>query len=310
MSITLPPSIPGAGYTGNVGGPVGPAATDGAKGAAANEQLSRSLLAFIGQNGDKGTGALPAPQGALTQHASAAYESLAKLSADNVSTDIYAVMALFQKMAQEQRNAAREVRATEMNAQIDSLKGAADQIRAAAQDRFVGAVVAGSLQIAGGVASITAGTMAFKSSMSAASANVGSGQAKMDASNLQAANLDGSMPELAPQASYLGGKATYLEGVANQHSGKAQLYNSIGQGSSGIAGGIGQIAQAAQEKKAAEHDAQKAELEAQAKVHDSGVQQANDLMQQMMDVIRDVRDKLGSMEQSRLETNRGIARNI
>ena len=34
------------------------------------------------------------------------------------------------------------------------------------------------------------------------------------------------------------------------------------------------------------------------------------MMQQMMDVIRDVRDKLGAMEQSRAETIRGIARNI
>ncbi len=30
----------------------------------------------------------------------------------------------------------------------------------------------------------------------------------------------------------------------------------------------------------------------------------------MMDVIRDVRDKLAAIEQSRMETNRGIARNI
>ena len=51
-------------------------------------------------------------------------------------------------------------------------------------------------------------------------------------------------------------------------------------------------------------------LETQAKVHETGVQHANDMMQQMMDVIRDVRDKLQSIQQAAVETNRGIARNI
>ncbi|MNH45096.1 hypothetical protein D3C81_2310010 [compost metagenome] len=67
---------------------------------------------------------------------------------------------------------------------------------------------------------------------------------------------------------------------------------------------------ASQERKAAEHDAKKAELEALSKVHDSATQQATEMAQQMMDVIRDVREKLSSIEQSRMETNRGIARNI
>ncbi|MCY1311373.1 hypothetical protein D9M70_616640 [compost metagenome] len=67
---------------------------------------------------------------------------------------------------------------------------------------------------------------------------------------------------------------------------------------------------AAQERKAAEHDAKRSEMEAQAKVHESGMQQASEMAQQMMDVIRDMRDKLSAIEQSRLETNRGIARNI
>jgi hypothetical protein len=37
---------------------------------------------------------------------------------------------------------------------------------------------------------------------------------------------------------------------------------------------------------------------------------ASELMDQMMDLIRDIRDKLGAIEQSRVETNRGIARDI
>lgn len=77
-----------------------------------------------------------------------------------------------------------------------------------------------------------------------------------------------------------------------------------------VTGGIGSIAQAAMEHKAAQHDARKAELEADARVHEEARNQANDLMQQMNEIIRDVRDKLSEISRSSLETQRGIARNI
>lgn len=106
-----------------------------------------------------------------------------------------------------------------------------------------------------------------------------------------------------------------LQGVTLAKGGQfaesqAKKQSDIGGGLSGIAGGIGSMVNASQERKAAEHDAKKSELEAQSKVHESGMQQATEMAQQMMDVIRDVRDKLGAIEQSRMETNRGIARNI
>lgn len=44
--------------------------------------------------------------------------------------------------------------------------------------------------------------------------------------------------------------------------------------------------------------------------HELAVENANDMMQQMQDIIRDVRDKLAAIDQARNETNRGIARNI
>lgn len=51
-------------------------------------------------------------------------------------------------------------------------------------------------------------------------------------------------------------------------------------------------------------------FEAQSKTLADGTQQANELVQQMMDVIQDVRDKLGAIQQSQLETHRGIVRNV
>jgi hypothetical protein len=50
--------------------------------------------------------------------------------------------------------------------------------------------------------------------------------------------------------------------------------------------------------------------EAEAQLAISGAQIEKEMMQQMVDVIRDVRDKLRTIEQARVETNRGIARDI
>lgn len=211
-----------------------------------------------------GARTLQAPEGPLGAGAGSTLDQLSRLSEQDVQTDIYAFMALFQQLAQTMRTSAREVRQNELQAQVDTLKSAAQEIRNAAQDRMVGAMTSGAFQIAGGMA------------------QVGSGIA---------------------QGLTLGKGGQFAESQAKRQS-------DIGGGLSGIAGGIGTMVNASQERKAAEHDAKKSELEAQSKVHDSGMQQASEMAQQMMDVIRDVREKLSAIEQSRMETNRGIARNI
>lgn len=199
----------------------------------------------------------------------------------NVQTDLFAVMALFQKLAQEQRNTARADRASAMDAQVQTLMSAADAIREAATERMIGAMTAGAFQIAGGAMQVGMGAGAI-------------------GATLKSVNMTTtSSPLTASQTKFQAG----LDSFAANASG-------LGQGAGGITGGIGSMVQAGFDRAASAKDAERAELEASAKVFESGVQQANDLMQQMMDVIRDVRDKLGAIEQSRIETNRGIARNV
>ena len=93
-------------------------------------------------------------------------------------------------------------------------------------------------------------------------------------------------------------------------SAKGVAQQGYGQAAAGIAGGIGTSVAAGLNYAADRKEADKAPLETQAKVHETAVGHANDMMQQMMDVIRDVRDKLQSIQQAAVETNRGIARNI
>jgi hypothetical protein len=84
-----------------------------------------------------------------------------------------------------------------------------------------------------------------------------------------------------------------------------------GTGGAGqIMQGVGTIVSGSFELKAGEADAKGKKLEAQSKIEEEARSKANDIMQQMQDVIRDIRDKLGAIQQSNIETNRGIARNI
>ncbi len=236
---------------------------------------------YVGKNAaaDK-LSLLGLPQPAGGGDAAGAAQALAKLMG-SAETDMYAVMALLQKISQEQRNAARADRAASMDAQVQALHSAADKIKEAAEERFKGALAQGISQIVGGAMQV----------------GVGAGGIAATAAS---ARMTATSSPLSAQQSITQAK---LDGFATNSSG-------IGQGLSGMAGGVGGIVQAAYDRKAGEADAARSHLEADAKVFESGVQHANDLMQQMMDVIRDVRDKLGAIEQSRSETTRGIARNL
>jgi len=203
--------------------------------------------------------------------------ALANLSSDQVQADMYALMALMQQLAQQQRNSAREMRNSEMQAQISTLQSAAQEIRNAAADRLTGAILSGVMQMAAGAMQIGGAAMSFSRTSDALKDFKSGGMTDQQ--------LSGAL-------------------------GKASAFSTGGDGASKVAGAAGQMLNAVMEQQAAGHDAHKAELEAGAKAHEAQVQQAGDVMQQMMDVIRDIRDKLSSIEQSRIETTRGIARNI
>jgi hypothetical protein len=310
MSITNIPGQSGGIYTQNISGTDGVAGLAGAdkpKGAGVNTIDARSLIA---KGASEETSGLPEPDPSTKQSVGVTKMAMVGLGEQDVGTDMYAVMALFQKMAQEMRNSAREVRTTEMQSQVASLKGAAQEIRNAAQDRFVGAIVAGSMQIVGGAVSMGAGIAGGAMQIKAGAKTMEAAKLDNQATNVAANNPGLSKADVKEIGAGLKSFSKMADAEASKLTGRGAQFTAIGQGGSGIAGGVGSIVQAAQERKAAGHEAKKAELEADAKVHESGVQHANDLMQQMMDVIRDVRDKLGSIEQSRVETTRGIARNI
>ena len=252
--------------------------------------------------------------------------SLRMDSESQTMSDIYAFMAVFMKMAQQMRNTNRELRQSEMQAEQSKLAAAANEIREAAKERFTGAVVAGAMQIGAGALQVGAGAYSLGKMASAQS----SSSKIMTDAKAQSANNDmmfkeamksnagkegfdvgGARDKFATQQKDVMDRATaQSDKIVNAASARATNVGAMGTGGGQMLQGVGQIVQASQELKASEHDAHKAELEAQAKVHDQAQQQAGEIMQQMQDIIRDIRDKLSSIEQSRIETNRGISRNI
>lgn len=243
---------------------------------------------------------MPEPGDIDRTHAEGAAARLGMLDSDQVTADIYTFMALFQKLAQQMRNTAREQRGAELQEQVSALQNAAEKMKDAAQQRFAAAMIQGAFQIAGGA-------MQIGSAMYAGSQMMGTrGQKQLEADFSKAQNSAYGGQQKQMHLDALQGSLDKIT-AANA---SATKWNAIGQASGGIAGGMGSMIAAGFSREADFKEAEKAKLEVQAKQHEAASQNANDMMQQMMDIIRDVRDKLASIQQSAVETNRGIARNI
>ena len=231
---------------------------------------------------------------------------LDSLDDSQVSADIYTYMALFQKMAQQMRNTAREQRTAEFQGQISSLQSAAEKMKEAAGQRFAAAIVQGVTQIASGLVQAGMSTAAAAKTIKGAQMEM---QGKNALSTIKAfeGNTDVLPSKMGASLTQSANQMIRDGQVAGARGG---LWQGYAQSGSGITGGIGGLVAAGFTHKADVLDAEKTRLDAQSKMHETAVQHANDMMQQMMDVIRDVRDKLSSIQQSQVETTRGIARNI
>ena len=260
----------------------------------------------------------------------------------NQAIDLYAIMGLIQRSAQEMRNSNREIRASALNSEVGELMSAASEMQKAANLRLAASIVQGGVQM------LSAGADAY-SSMSAATQSAQAATPQGQATELkdsaqkindsaqrfsaeaqdlrsQAAvagdktsvdNLQAQAQAADDKASYLRTNARSMEKQAGHKQEQVDAFNAIAQKTSGNAattgkmlGGIAEMVTAGLKFGADSAEVSVKQHEARAKLHASASAEANEMMQQMMDVIRDVKDKLSSIDQSRIETNRGIARNI
>lgn len=228
-------------------------------------------------------------------------DHLGSLDQDQVSTDIFSFMALFQKMAQGMRDTARTQRAASAQAQVSALQGAAEKMKDAAEERYKAGIAQGITQVIGGAMQVGFSAASAAQTIKGASLE-NQGQDKLAETRTSGLGRTERMDMMKE------GNALIAQGKEAAASGGAR--QSYGSALSSISGGIGGCVAAHYTREADKADAERANLDAQAKVAETAQQQANDAMQQMMDIVRDVRDKLQSIQQAAVETNRGIARNI
>lgn len=193
-------------------------------------------------------------------------------AADNtIAADIAAFMLLYAKLVQEARHTARASRAVELQAQVTAIQAAAEEMRTAATQRFSAAVMAGTMQMVGGALTVASACHSLK-------------------------QLGNATPnDLAAGSAFLA-KLT-----ASQ-----QLWSGGGQ----MVEGMGKLCSASMEQAAALADARAKDADAVAAKAQAERDADQELAQAMADTLRDIREKLGAIQQSATEMNRGIARNI
>ncbi len=268
---------------------------------ASDADFALAASKLLQSEGSNAADKLAAPK--TPEQLGAVQASLGRFDDSQVTADIYAFMALFQKMAQEMRNTARTQRTAEFQGQVTALQNAAEKMKAAAGERFTAAIAQGVAQIVGGAVQMGASAYGAKQTIQGArlEARGNNVLAKAEAGA-------GSNPASNVLRQTERGNNLVADGKAQGAAGLK--WGAFAQGGSGLINGVGGLIAASYNNKADLLDADKTNLETQAKMHETAVQHANDMMQQMMDVIRDVRDKISSIQQSQVETTRGIARNI
>jgi hypothetical protein len=216
-----------------------------------------------------------------------------------VEADIYSFMALFQKLAQTMRDSARQERTANLQGQVTALLNAADKMKAAGEERYKAGVAQAWGQIAGGIMQMGASAVSLGMSVKGANqtrdggVDVAQGKAMGGTKGL---DLIKHGKGLEASGAKWGGSATAMQGM--------------GGGASGIAGGAAGLVAAGHTKEADKLDAERAKLDALAKQSETNASHASDAMQQNLEIIRDCRDKMQSMQQAAVETTRGMARNV
>jgi len=261
--------------------------------------------------------------------------------------DMFIVMALMHKISQQNRSQAREFRHTAMEQQMSALHGQAEQIRAAGDKMFAGAMISGAMQIgvSGGSAVVGAGA-AFKNikgmklekkaegfgkridkmranipksldKMGANKTKIGSHRGLSTRNGAGSSNRPSWRSAKKYDAKELQSKMKEME-VEQQTtndlhqtkiSGKKWEYaNSVMLTVTQGMGFMGRMASSGQDKSAKYDEAVGKEFEAEAQKASTHVSDQQELMRTYLDTIKLIKDKYQSMEQTNAETLKSILR--
>lgn len=290
---------------------------DGAGKVQAQKATGSVAEADLGQVGGKGglgvharTVALAMPEGGGTT-AEAVARKLASMQQQDVLVDAFAFMALFQKMAQTMRESAMQDRSASMERQVSALDNAKDKMLEAARQRFTAAVVSGAVQIGCGAlqagVAIGGGVMQIRgSAMKTEAADMSEFAQATKFNAQQLGGLDGS--ELHQIGSNVQLSANALNKAGSRLDTIGNAFLQSGKSVSEMGQGAGSIAKAGLDFGASKTDAEKMAADKQATVERTQYEKANDFVRQMQDMIRDIQEKLASIENAAADTRKQITR--
>jgi hypothetical protein len=236
--------------------------------------------------------------------------------------DIYALLTLFSITAQRTRTACRDMRQTELDAFQVAAESAADAIREASRQRFIGSVLGGAASCVSGIAQMGIGAKGLRQNSQAA---------KLQTDATAATQRANAEMKFAAEAELKFAAGTPEAAIANVHRAKAEQFNQnasklmsdaqtltaksysiplLGNGVSSLVTGAAQIGKGGFDWRAADEDAKRMVFETQSRICENRMQAEERVMQDRHAEMQDLREKLNAIAQSRLETNRTVARNL
>jgi hypothetical protein len=196
---------------------------------------------------------------------------------DSMFVDVFQLMMLMHKIANEQKGAAREARTAQQEAQQALLYKAAEDIRQAAGFALAAGIVSGAMQIAGGMFSMAGG---------------------IKAAGIQAKGMQGfkGMDAMTQQAT--------LSNLGARTGAVTAGFSGVGQGMTGL----GQMASSALTYASSLEQAEQKEHEADAQRASNFAESETEFLNSLRDMIRDVQEKIQAIQQATDDTTKQILR--
>lgn len=209
---------------------------------------------------------------------------------DNAPFDMGELLRLLIEFASAQQAQDRENRQNDLAMKIDALGAAADEVVRAAEQRFIGAMVGGAMQIGSGAINIAGSANALLTIRSA--------QIKIAA--------DASAPNAAP---ILSDPDFQIRQFGNLTA-ASQNASHLGQGVGTGVQGTGQMASGGMELNASEHDKTKLGYDKTAEVDEAAHASDNDALQQHLDTQKSIAAAVAAIEQERHATAKSQAQAV
>lgn len=254
---------------------------------------------------------MEAPDETSPADAAKAAQTMASFPQAELQADIFSMMKLFQGMEREERNSARMDREASLQVKVTELNSQATEMEAAADKRYTSAMINGISQIVGGAMSVGMATGGMVKQVQGIRADATASRAIARGNDKPGATTLKEVDEGPKGADGVGdSRAAFNQERAKVATARGMAMGQSAAGLGQMASGAGGLIAAGYDRDAAKDDVAAKRSETNATVADTAMQAANDRMQRAKEIIDDMKEKISAMEQSTIETNKGIARNV